>query len=79
MWVVPDESGADPGYQQLEIDDELLAGGSVTIASACPGIVGEAASPSATTCRLKGARLATGRPPNLPQAPYLHLFVARGG
>ena len=33
MWVVPDESGITPGYQQLEIDDELLRGGLVTIAS----------------------------------------------
>jgi len=36
MWVVPDESGIDPGYQQLEIDDELLSGGLVTIASGMP-------------------------------------------
>ena len=33
MWVVPDEPGVTPGYQQLEIDDELLRGGLVTIAS----------------------------------------------
>ena len=26
MWVVPDESGITPGYQQMEIDDELLRG-----------------------------------------------------
>ena len=24
MWVVPDEAGITPGYEQLEIDDELL-------------------------------------------------------
>ncbi len=36
MWVVPDESGITPGYQQLEIDDELLRGGLVTIASGMP-------------------------------------------
>ena len=33
MWVVPDESGIAPGYEQLEIDDELLAGGLVPVAS----------------------------------------------
>src|ERR1700677_2000012 len=33
MWVVPDESGITPGYQQLEIDDELLRGGLAPIAS----------------------------------------------
>ena len=36
MWVVPDEPGITPGYQQLEIDDELLHGGLVTIASGMP-------------------------------------------
>ena len=36
MWVVPDEAGGTPGYQQLEIDDELLRGGLVTIASGMP-------------------------------------------
>src|SRR3954471_3461367 len=24
MWVVPDETGIDPGYEQLEIDSDLL-------------------------------------------------------
>ena len=33
MWVVPDESGIAPGYQQAEIDDDQLTGGLVTIAS----------------------------------------------
>ncbi len=36
MWVVPDEAGIAPGYQQTEIDDELLRGGLVTIASGMP-------------------------------------------
>ena len=43
MWVVPDESGITPGYQQLEIDDELLRGGLVTIASGMPEHAGDAA------------------------------------
>ena len=33
MWVVPDEPGLEPGYQQLEIDDELVRGGLVPVAS----------------------------------------------
>ncbi len=28
MWVLPDESGVTPGYEQLEIDHELLSGAS---------------------------------------------------
>ncbi|MBI3214911.1 MAG: pirin family protein [Mycobacterium sp.] len=79
MWVVPDESGIDPGYQQLEIDDELLKGNLVTIASGMPEHRGEAAITIANRyTALKGARLTPGQSIELPQAPYLHLFVARG-
>ena len=79
MWVVPDESGADPGYQQLEIDDELLAGGLVTIASGMPRHRGEAAITIGNRdAALKGARLQPGQSAELPEAPYLHLFVPRG-
>lgn len=79
MWVVPDESGRDPGYQQLEIDDELLRGRLVTIASGMP----EHRDHSAITignkyAALHGARLQAGESVQLPQAPYLHLFVPRG-
>jgi quercetin 2,3-dioxygenase len=80
MWVVPDEPGIRPGYQQLEIDDELLSGGLITIASGRP----EHRDTSAITIHnrhaaLHGARLAAGEDVVLPLAPYLHLFVARGG
>lgn len=79
MWVVPDESGVTPGYQQLEIDDELLRGKLTTIASGMP----EHADDTAITIRnkyaaLKGARLQPGDSVELPNAPYLHLFVPRG-
>ena len=79
MWVVPDETGIIPGYQQLEIDDELLSGGLVTIASGMP----EHRNHSAISIRnryaaLHGARLQVDQSIELPQAPYLHLFVARG-
>jgi quercetin 2,3-dioxygenase len=79
MWVVPDEAGIRPGYEQLEIDDELLSGGLVTIASGRP----EHRDKSAITIRnryaaLHGARMQAGDIVELPQAPYLHLFVARG-
>jgi hypothetical protein len=79
MWVVPDESGGTPGYQQLEIDDELLRGRLVTVASG----MAEHRDQAAITIRnrhaaLHGARLQTGDRVELPQAPYLHLFVPRG-
>jgi redox-sensitive bicupin YhaK (pirin superfamily) len=79
MWVVPDESGITPGYQQLEIDDELLRGKLVPIASGMP----EYRDAAAITIRnryaaLHGARLQPGQSVELPEAPYLHLFVPRG-
>ena len=79
MWVVPDESGITPGYQQLEIDDELLRGGLVTIASGMPEHADDAAiTISNRYAALRGARLAPGATVHLPEAPYLHLFVPRG-
>src|ERR1700754_1134314 len=79
MWVVPDESGIEPGYQQLEIDDEMLRGGLGTIASGMP----EHSDQTAITIRnkyaaLHGARMQAGDSVELPAAPYLHLFVPRG-
>ena len=67
MWVVPDESGITPGYQQLEIDDELLRGGLVTIASGMP----EHSDDTAITIRnkyaaLHGARMQAGDSVELP-------------
>jgi redox-sensitive bicupin YhaK (pirin superfamily) len=79
MWVVPDESGITPGYQQLEIDDELLRGGLVTIASGMPEHSDDAAiSIRNRYAALHGARMRAGDSVELPQAPYLHLFVPRG-
>jgi quercetin 2,3-dioxygenase len=79
MWVVPDESGINPGYQQLEIDDELLRGGLVTIASGMPAHRDKSAiTIHNRSAALHGARLHPGDSAELPQAPYLHLFVARG-
>lgn len=79
MWVLPDEPGRNPGYQQLEIDHELLAGELVTIASGMP----EHRDASAITigtryAALHGARLRPGDAVELPEAQYLHVFAARG-
>lgn len=79
MWVVPDEAGRDPGYQQLEIDDELLRGNLVTIASGMPAHSDAAAIAIGNRyAALHGARLEPGQSVQLPDAPYLHLFVPRG-
>jgi redox-sensitive bicupin YhaK (pirin superfamily) len=79
MWVVPDEGGLRPGYEQLEIQDELLRGGLVPVAS------GMARHADAAAIRignryaaLHAALLGPGQSVELPEAPYLHLFVPRG-
>ncbi len=79
MWVLPDEPGITPGYEQLEIDDELMRGDLVTVASGMDRHRG------ATAIRIHNryaalhvARLEPGRSTGLPEAPYLHLFLARG-
>lgn len=78
MWVVPDEAGIAPGYQQLEIgDDELSRGDLVTIASGMPDH-DAAIRLHNRAAALHGARLRHGDAVNLPPAPYLHLFAARG-
>jgi redox-sensitive bicupin YhaK (pirin superfamily) len=77
MWVVPDVSGIAPGYQQHEIGDELLDGRLATIASGMPGH-DAAITIHNRSAALHGARLHGGESLELPAAPYLHLFVARG-
>src|SRR6195952_2055029 len=79
MWVVPDESGITPGYEQLEIGSELLSGGLVPVAG------GMARHDGAAAIRIKNryaalhaARLQPGQSIQLPEAPFLHLFVPRG-
>ncbi|MGW2665394.1 pirin family protein [Nocardia tengchongensis] len=80
MWVVPDDSGLTPGYQQLEIDAELASGDLVTVASGLPRYrdrtaIAIASSHSAMhVARMPGE----GAEIRLPEAPYLHVFVARG-
>jgi redox-sensitive bicupin YhaK (pirin superfamily) len=79
MWVVPDESGIAPGYEQLEIADDLLRGQLVPVAS------GMERHDGASAIRIKNryaalhaARLQPGDSVELPDAPYLHLFVPVG-
>jgi len=79
MWVVPDEAGITPGYEQLEIDHELLSGRLVTVASGMPEHDGAAAIRiSNRYAALHVARLQPGQSVQLPEARFLHLFVPRG-
>jgi len=79
MWVVPDESRITPGYEQLEIDHELLSGRLVPVASGMPGHEDAAAIRIKNRyAALHAARLQPGQSVRLPEAPFLHLFVPRG-
>ena len=79
MWVVPDEAGVTPGYEQLEIDDELLTGGLVPVASGMPQHDGAAAIRIRNRyAALHAARLQPGQSVQLPEAPFVHLFVPVG-
>ena len=79
MWVVPDENGIAPGYEQLEIEDELLRGGLVPVASGMDQHADRAAIRIRNRfAALHAARLDTGASVELPDAPFLHLFVPRG-
>jgi hypothetical protein len=77
MWVQPDVAGIQPGYQQHAIGDDELAGRLATIASGMPGH-DAAISIHNRSAALHGSRLRPGDELTLPDAPYLHLFVARG-
>ena len=78
MWVVPDADGVEPGYAQREIDAELLSGAFVPVASGIPEH-DSAIRIKNRYATLHAARLSSpGESVTLPEAPFLHLFVARG-
>jgi quercetin 2,3-dioxygenase len=77
MWVTPDETALTPSYQQHEVNNDLLGGGLVTVASGIPGR-DAAISLHNRNAALHASRLQPGDTVGAPAAPYLHLFVARG-
>lgn len=79
MWVQPDEPGLTPSYEQLEVDDRLRTGELVPVASGLPEHAGSTAIRiNQRNAGLSVARLRPGASVVLPEAPYVHLFVARG-
>ncbi len=76
MWVVPDTESVRPSYDQLDVSEALDRGGLVPVASG-------RGHDAAISIRQEGAvlwaaRLQPGDAVALPDAPYVHLFVARG-
>ncbi|MEE6267949.1 pirin family protein [Streptomyces diastatochromogenes] len=79
MWVIPDEAGIRPGYEQLDINDELARGGWSTLASG----MSQHTDQRAIGIRQKHAalhvsRMRSGETLQIATAPFAHLFVARG-
>lgn len=79
MWVLPDEVGIAPGYEQQEISDDALRGGLVPVAS------GRAEHRDAAAIRiaqrnaaLLASRMGPGDTVIIPHAPFVHVFVAEG-
>jgi redox-sensitive bicupin YhaK (pirin superfamily) len=73
MWLRPDEAGLEPSYAQQEVE----------LCGLVPLVSGIADLDAAVRLHTSGAalhvaRLAPGEPVRLPDAPRLHLFVARG-
>jgi redox-sensitive bicupin YhaK (pirin superfamily) len=79
MWVLPDEIGLDPEYEQEEVTDVLLRGGLVPVASGMAKHRGEAAIRiRRRDAALHAARLRAGESVLLPAAPYVHVFLPSG-
>jgi quercetin 2,3-dioxygenase len=76
MWVLPDTERINPGYQQLDINDQLDRGVLVPVASG-------RGHDAAIAIRQRHAVLWAGRlgpaeVVRVPDAPHVHVFVARG-
>ena len=76
MWVLPDTTGVTPGYEQLDVNAQLDAGGLVPIASG-QGHEG-AIFIHQQGAVLWGARLTAGESVTLPSDKHVHAFVALG-
>jgi redox-sensitive bicupin YhaK (pirin superfamily) len=77
MWVLPDTAGVQPGYEQLDVNEQLAGGGLVPIAS------GQGHEHAITIHQrdavLWGARVAAGAQVTVPDGGHVHVFVALGG
>jgi quercetin 2,3-dioxygenase len=79
MWVVPDEPEVVPGYEQLELDPSDLQGRLAVVAS------GMARDRDQAAIRIRNryaalhvARLHPGDSVTVPDAPFAHVYLARG-
>jgi quercetin 2,3-dioxygenase len=79
MWVVPDETGVDPGYEQLELNPADVQGRLAVVASGMPRHDGQAAIRIRNrSAAFHVARLESGETVAVPDAPFAHVYLARG-
>jgi quercetin 2,3-dioxygenase len=79
MWVLPDETGVTPGYEQLNLDLADLDGKLAVVASG----MAKHRNDAAIHIRNRGAalhigRLEPGESVTIPDAPFTHVYLARG-
>lgn len=79
MWLLPDESALPPSYEQREVDDALLGGALVPIASGLKHHGHDAVVHLHNRhAGLLVARLQPGQRVRVPDAPFVHVYVGRG-
>jgi redox-sensitive bicupin YhaK (pirin superfamily) len=76
MWVLPDTESVDPSYEQLDISPQLARGGLVPVASG-KGL-DAAIRIRQRHATLWAGRLAPGEAAAVPDARFVHVYVARG-
>jgi hypothetical protein len=76
MWVLPDTSGVDPGYEQRDVN-EALAGGQLVPVASGKGHEGAVAIHQRDAV-LWGGRIPAGSTVDLPTDEHVHVFVALG-
>ncbi len=78
MWVSPTEAQASPSYEQRVLTSDLLTGELVLVASGSTGHAQAAMKVNHTGAALHVARLRADAGVELPDAPLVHVFIARG-
>jgi quercetin 2,3-dioxygenase len=76
MWVLPDTEGVEPGYEQRDVSDALDRGGLVAVASGRGDE--DAVAIHQRDAVLWAGRLRPGEQVTVPDAPHVHVFVAKG-
>jgi len=76
MWVVPDTTGVEPSYEQVNVSSRLDAGGLVTVAAGREVDGGVAIHQEDAAFSV--GWLTDGEEVEVPDAPFVHVFVAKG-